>query len=114
MKGTSNRPTSLRGEPAYLPQGTFSHETGCESEEDHRSPRALVELGYYLSGAQGYRVANEEGKNLGTLERLRYGHHADYPDELIVRRGPIMRKLASIPIASVLSVDRHSRQVRVQ
>ena len=107
-----SRTGTLRGEPTYLRPGTVSEETRCETPSENRSFRELLELGAYLSRAQGYQVVTEDGKSVGTLARLRYDRHAEYPDELIVRRGMI-RRTASLPFDAVQTVDREARLIRL-
>jgi hypothetical protein len=83
--------------------------------EDPRSFRDASNLGYFLSQARGFRVVARDGHMLGILESLRYGLHADYPDELIVRRRRFPRKrMISIPFDAVLSVAIRNREVHVR
>lgn len=83
--------------------------------ERARSLRHASLLGYHLSQAHGFRVLEAGGPELGVLENLRYGRHAEYPDEIVVRRGRLLRRRRlAIPFAAVESVDARARVVRVR
>jgi hypothetical protein len=80
-----------------------------------RSLRHASLLGYHLSQAHGFRVVEAGGSDIGVLESLRYGRHADYPDEIVVRRGRLLRRRRrALPFAAVASVDARARIVTVR
>jgi hypothetical protein len=68
------------------------------------------ELGRLLASAAGYLVLDEEGRPCGHLDHVRYERHADYPDEIIVRRG-LCRKRRVLPFEAVAAVDRKNKTV---
>ncbi len=73
-------------------------------------PRNRAEIGRLLASADGYLVRDEQGRPYGRLDHIRYELHADYPDEIVVRRG-LFRGRSTIPFAAVAAVDRKSKTV---
>jgi hypothetical protein len=107
------RTRTLRGEPAYARPAHVSADTRSNAEGE-RTLRVRAQLGYHLSQAHGYRVSTATGKSVGVLERVLYGGHTEYPDELVIRRGRIWRRYRTVPFAAVISVDRRSGLIRLQ
>src|SRR6266545_7829922 len=70
---------SARGRSVRLVQ-----DPGASTESQLRE---RGEIGRLLSSAEGYLVLDEEGRPCGRLDHVRYERHADYPDEIVVRRG---------------------------
>ena len=80
-------------------------EAGTESELRERG-----EIGRLLASAEGYLVVDQEGSPCGRLDHVRYERHADYPDEIVVRRGPFRRRTV-LPFEAVAAVDRKNETV---
>jgi hypothetical protein len=68
------------------------------------------ELGRLLASAEGYLVLDERGSACGRLDHVRYERHADYPDEIVVRRG-LFRQRRVLPFEAVSAVDRKNKTV---
>lgn len=68
------------------------------------------EIGRLLASAGGYLVRDEEGRPCGRLDHIRYELHADYPDEIVVRRG-LFREKSALPFEAVAAVDRKDKTV---
>ncbi len=71
--------------------------------------REQGELGRLLASAEGYLVLDEERRRCGRLDHVRYERHADYPDEIVVRRGFRQRRV--LPFEAVAAVDRKNKTV---
>jgi hypothetical protein len=82
------------------------HEPG--PTESHARNRG--EIGRLLAAAEGYLVRDEEGRPCGRLDHIRYELHADYPDEIVVRRG-LLRGRRRLPFEAVAAVDRKNKTV---
>jgi hypothetical protein len=80
---------------------------GASTESQLREP---AEIGRLLSSAEGYLVLDEEGRPCGRLDHVRYERHADYPDEIVVRRG-LFRQKRVLPFEAVAAVDRKNKTV---
>ena len=80
-------------------------EAGTESELRERG-----EIGRLLASAEGYLVLDEEGRPCGRIDHVRYERHADYPDEIVVRRG-LFRQSRVFPFEAVAAVDRKNKTV---
>lgn len=76
--------------------------------DNHRRNRG--EIGRLLASATGYLVRDEEGRPCGRLDHVRYELHADYPDEIVVRRG-LFRERRALPFEAVAAVDRTDKTV---
>jgi hypothetical protein len=68
------------------------------------------ELGRLLASADGYLVLDQEERPCGRLDHVRYERHADYPDEIVVRRG-LFRQRRVLPFEAVAAVDRKNKTV---
>ena len=79
-----------------------------------RTLRDAALLGYHLTFAQGFRVVDLEGDELGVLDSLRYERHAEFPEEIVVRTGWLRRRRHTIPFARVDSVDTRSQTVKIR
>jgi hypothetical protein len=73
-------------------------------------PRNRGEIGRLLASAEGYLVRDADGRPCGRLDHIRYERHADYPDQIVVRRG-LLRGRRSLPFEAVASVDRRNETV---
>jgi hypothetical protein len=90
-----------------------AHTTG--HDERARPFRRASLLGYHLSQSHGFRVVQSDGTELGILENLRYEGHADYPDEIVVRQGRLVRRRRlTVPFSWVESVNPRARVVTVR
>ncbi len=83
------------------------HDRGASAESQLRE---RGELGRLLASAEGYLVLNEEGRPCGRLDHVRYERHADYPDEIVVRRG-LFRQRRVLLFDAVATVDRKNKTV---
>jgi hypothetical protein len=72
--------------------------------------RGRGDLGRLLPSAEGYLVLDEEGHPCGRIDHVRYERHADYPDEIVVRRG-LFRQRRVLPFEAVAAVDRKNKTV---
>lgn len=108
------RVSIFSGQPRYAPVAGVSEQRAFASAEPEGSIRRLSELGYYLAKARGYRVVSAAGKTIGVLDGLRYGRHADYPDELLLRAGVLRRRERVLPFAAVQAVDPRTHVVRLR
>ena len=81
------------------------HEASTESQLRDRG-----ELGRLLASAEGYLVLDEEGRPYRRIDHIRYERHADYPDEIVVRRG-LFRQRRVFPFEAVAAVDRKKKTV---
>jgi hypothetical protein len=81
-----------------------------------RSLREALQLGYELSRAHEFDVLAADGGHVGTLERLRYERHAEYPDEIVVRSHRLLAwpRRWAIPFEAVDSVDLRRGIVRLR
>jgi hypothetical protein len=65
-----------------------------------------------LADSVGFRVVALDGRELGALEHVRYQHHTDHPDELVISRRRFLRQqLAQVSFDDVANVDRRSERV---
>jgi hypothetical protein len=71
------------------------------------------EIGRLLASAEGYLVLTEEGRPCGRLDHIRYERHADYPDEIVLRRG-LFRRRRILPFEAVAAVDRKNEIVQLR
>jgi hypothetical protein len=102
------RPTGERELAACLPEAVaFGSDRGASTESQLRD---RGELGRLLASAEGYLVLDEEGRSCGRLDHVRYERHADYPDEIVVRRG-LFRQSRVLPFEAVAAVDRKKQTV---
>jgi hypothetical protein len=76
--------------------------SGDESVE--QSLRRRAELGRRLAAAAGYRVLASDGSYLGWLDHVRYERHADYPDQIFVRRRGLFPRRQALPFNAVEAV----------
>ena len=95
-------PASARGRSVRL---VHDPKAGTESELRERG-----EIGRLLASAEGYLVLDEEGRPCGRIDHIRYERHADYPDEIVVRRG-LFRQRRVLPFEAVAAVDRKNKTV---
>ncbi len=93
---------SARGRSVRLVQ---DHEASTDNQLRDRG-----ELGRLLASAEGYLVLDEEGRACGRIDHIRYERHADYPDEIVVRRG-LFRQRRVLPFETVAAVDRKNKTV---
>jgi hypothetical protein len=83
-----------------------------DDEGVERSLRRQAELGRLLAAAAGYRVVASDGRQVGTLDHIRYRRHADHPDEIIVRRHALFtRRRRALPFSAVETVRARERTV---
>jgi hypothetical protein len=75
--------------------------------------RERGEIGRLLASAEGYLVLDEEGRPCGRIDHVRYERHADYPDEIVVRRG-LLRQRRTLPFEAVEAVDVKNETVRLR
>jgi hypothetical protein len=74
--------------------------------------RRQAELGRLLAAAAGYRVVASDGRQVGTLDHVRYRRHADHPDEIIVRRrARFSKRRRALPFSAVEAVRARERTV---
>ena len=78
------------------------------SSESHLRERS--QTGRLLASAEGYLVLDEEGRPFARLDHIRYERHTDHPDELVVRRGLLRRRLV-LPFEAVAAVDGKNKTV---
>jgi PRC-barrel domain len=65
-----------------------------------------AELGRMLAAAEGYQVLTSTGRRLGRVEHVRYQHHADRPDEIVVRSRMLLRTRRRVyPLSAVQEVN---------
>jgi hypothetical protein len=83
------------------------HDRAASSE---RLLRERSETGRLLASTEGYLVLDEKGRPFARLKHVRYQHHTDYPDELVVRRGLFRRRLV-LPFEAVAAVDGKNKTV---
>jgi len=69
------------------------------------------QLAARLVNAGGYAVFSSDGKSVGQLDHVRYEHHADHPDSLIIKRGWLRTRWASVPFEAVRYVDEPAKAV---
>jgi hypothetical protein len=70
------------------------------------------DLGRLLAAANGYQVLSAEGRYVGVVDHLRYAHHADHPDELVIRlRNRLWRRRRRVSFSAVRAVDPGLQQV---
>ena len=91
---------------------------GITEQEQQPKPRRTYReaslLGFLLSSAHGFGVLGPNGGRLGVLDSMRYERHADFPEEIVVRRGRLFwRRYRRIPFDWIRSVDTHARTVRL-
>jgi hypothetical protein len=86
------------------------HDPGASTENQLRE---RGELGRLLASAEAYLVLDEEGRPYGRLDHVRYERHADYPDEIVVRRG-LFRQRRVLPFEAVAAVDRKNKTVQLR
>jgi hypothetical protein len=80
----------------------------------HRRHRDASLLGFLLSDAHGFAVVGADGEPVGVLDSLRYERYADYPEEIVVRRGRLFwKRHTRIPFHMVDSVERRTKTVRL-
>jgi hypothetical protein len=59
--------------------------------------------------------SSNDGRHVGVVEHIRYEQHADYPDEIVVRRRNVLfRRRRAIPFDSVHAVDPSQRTVTLR
>jgi hypothetical protein len=74
--------------------------------------KRTAELGRLLADAVGYQVRSGTGGRLGRVEHVRYRHHADRPDEIIVRGPALLRgRKRAYPLSTVREVNRKNQTV---
>jgi sporulation protein YlmC with PRC-barrel domain len=84
-------------------------------EGHDRKPRERAELGRRLAASAGYLVLASDGRHIGVVDHIRYEQHADYPDEIVVRRrNALLRRRRAIPFDSVQAVDPRQRTVTLR
>jgi hypothetical protein len=83
-----------------------------EAGEQGEQRKRLVELGRLLAAADGYQVLTATGRRLGRVEHVRYGQHADWPDEIIVRfRWLLGTRRRAYTLGAVREVDPRAQSV---
>jgi hypothetical protein len=83
-----------------------------EASEEGDQRRRLAEFGRLLAAAAGYQVQTVNGRRLGRVEHVRYGQHADWPDEIVVRfRWRLGTRRRVYPLRVVREVDPRARTV---
>ena len=83
-------------------------------ESSRPRPRELSELGRLLAAADGYAVVDAGGRQLGRVDRVRYEHHTDRPDEVVVRRGWFWKREQVVPLEAIEAVDRATGTIRLR
>jgi hypothetical protein len=84
-------------------------------EGGERKSRERAELGRRLAASAGYLVFASDGRHVGVVDHIRYEQHADYPDEIVVRRrNVLLRRRRAIPFDSVHAVDPSQRTVTLR
>src|SRR5436190_291923 len=104
------RPSRRKGAGALSARGRsvrLMQDRGASTESQLRD---RGELGRLLASAEGYLVQDEEGRLCGRIDHVRYERHADYPDEIVVPRGPF-RQRRVLPFEAVAAVDRKNKTV---
>jgi hypothetical protein len=77
-----------------------------------RDRKDILALGRRLADSVGFTVIALDGRDVGVLEHVRYEHHTDHPDELVIRRRRWLREqIARVPFDEVANVDRRSERV---
>jgi hypothetical protein len=77
-----------------------------------RDRKDVLALGRRLADSVGFRVVALDGREVGVLEHVRYEHHTDHPDELVIRRRRFLRQqVARVSFDDVANVDRRSERV---
>src|SRR5689334_19792271 len=90
-----------------MPDGTM--------EAHDRRPKGRAELGRRLAASAGYLVLASDGRHIGVVDHIRNEQHADYPDEIVVRRrNALLRRRRAIPFDSVQAVDPRQRTVTLR
>jgi len=85
---------------------------GGADERSERSRWRLAELGRLLAAAEGYRVLESDGTQVGWLDHVRYERHADRPDEIVVRsRRLLARRRRALPFGVVEEVRPGERTI---
>ncbi|MEK6274358.1 MAG: PRC-barrel domain-containing protein [Actinomycetota bacterium] len=88
---------------------------GIGDKSAEQSLRRKAELGRLLAAAEGYRVVASDGVHLGWLDHVRYERHADYPDEIVVRRrGLLPKRRRALPFGAVEAVRPKQRTVELR
>ena len=95
---------------ARLPRGRSVRLVQDRGASTDSQLRDRGELGRLLASAEGYLVLDEEGRPCGRIDHIRYERHADYPDEIVVRRG-LFRQRRVLPFEAVAAVDRKNKTV---
>jgi hypothetical protein len=77
-----------------------------------RDRKDILALGRRLADSIGFRVVALDGREVGVLEHVRYEHHTDHPDEVVIRRRRFLREqVARVAFDDVANVDRRSERV---
>jgi hypothetical protein len=77
-----------------------------------RDRKDILALGRRLADSVGFRVIALDGRQVGVLEHVRYEHHTDHPDELVIRRRRLFREqFARVSFDEVANVDRRTEQM---
>jgi len=64
-----------------------------------------------LGEAEGYVVFSSDGQRLGKLDHVRYERHADHPDSIVIKRGLLRTRWASVPFEAVREVNERAQAV---
>jgi hypothetical protein len=59
-------------------------------ERGERKSRERAELGRRLAASARYLVFASDGRHVGVVDHIRYEQHADYPNEIVVRRRNVL------------------------
>jgi hypothetical protein len=73
-----------------------------------------AELGRLLAAAAGFVVRTAEGRELGSVDHVRYRAHADRPDQIAVRRRWFWQRSLLVSFETVAAVDPRARTITVQ
>ena len=117
LHGPQRRPRRPRAQSARennsRPSLLFSSvQQGGADERSERSRWRLAELGRLLAAAEGYRVLESDGTQVGWLDHVRYERHADRPDEIVVRsRRLLARRRRALPFGVVEEVRPGERTI---
>jgi hypothetical protein len=77
-----------------------------------RDRKDILALGRRLADSVGFTVVALDGREVGVLEHVRYEHHTDHPDEVVIRRRRLLRQQsARVSFDQVANVDRRSERV---
>ena len=77
-----------------------------------RDRKDILALGRRLADSVGFTVIALDGREVGVVEHVRYEHHTDHPDEIVIRRRRFLRnRLARVSFDDVANVDRRSERV---